>query len=263
MARQTELEPGMKDPEIEDLELEGEDGESVEDLDDEAGDVRLPSEALEPDSAPADMAGPGPSAGADPVRTYLKEMGSVYLLTKDEEIALARRIEEGKAAIARELLATRSIIEEIERLRDALVERTSGEDAIEDDDDEVFVSEDEEELKAVLGKIEDALKIYAKASKQKDAGKASEKLFELVLEIEKTADIYEKTIENLRKAANEMKRLGGCKAFIEETIRASGAGFDALAADPTGPAAEYALTVKELDELQGRIGLDEDRKSVV
>lgn len=262
MGRQTELEPGMKDPEIEELELEGEEGESIEDLDDEAGDVRLSSESLEPDTAPADVAGAGPSAGADPVRTYLKEMGSVYLLTKDEEIGLAMRIEEGKAAIARELLATRSIIEEIERLRDTLAERFRGEDELESDDEEAFVSEDEEELRAVFDKIEDALKIYAKASKQKDAGKAREKLLELVLEIEKTADIYEKTIENLRAAREEMKRLGGRKAFIEETLRASGS-FEALAADPTGPAAEYALTVKELEDLRERIGLDEEGLSAL
>ncbi|OGP13479.1 MAG: RNA polymerase sigma factor RpoD [Deltaproteobacteria bacterium GWA2_54_12] len=263
MGRQMELEPGMKDPEIEDLELEGEDVEGIDLDDEEAGDVRLPSEALEPDTAPADMVGPGPSAGADPVRTYLKEMGSVYLLTKDEEIALAMRIEEGKAAIARELLATRSIIEEIERLRDSLAERFRGDDELESDDEEAFVSEDEEELRAVFDKIEDALKIYAKASKQKDTGKAREKLLELVLEIEKTADVYEKTIENLRKAREEMKRLGARKAFIEETLRASGAGFDALAADPTGPAAEYALTVKELEVLSERIGLDEEGLSAL
>lgn len=262
MGRQLEMEPGMKDPEIEDLELEDEDGEGIETLDGEAGDIRLPADALDGGCAPADEAGVGPSAGADPVRTYLREMGSVYLLTKEEEIALAMRIEEGKAAIARELLATRSIIEEIERLRDTLAERSGGEDALEPDDDEAFISEDEEELKAVFGKIEDALKIYDSASKQKDAGKAREKLLELVLDIEKTADIYEKTIENLRKAREQMRRLGSRKAFIEETLRASG-GAASLAADPTGPAAEYASTVREIEELSERTGLDEEGLSTL
>ncbi|CAG1066690.1 RNA polymerase sigma factor RpoD [uncultured bacterium] len=259
MDRQMDLEPGMKDAEMEELELEGEDAEAMDGLGEEDGEAALAPDGVEEDPAQADVAMAGPSAGADPVRTYLKEMGSVYLLSKEEEIALARRIEEGKAAIARELLATASIMEEIERLRDRLTVRPEGEgeDGLELEDEEAFVSEDEEELRAVLGKIEEALKIYAKASK-KEGGKSWDKLFELVLEIEKTADIFEKTIENLRSASREMKRLGSRKAFIEETLRASGADFKALAADPTGPAAEYAATVKELEALSERTGLDEE-----
>jgi len=263
MGRQMGLEPGMKDPEIEPLELEGEE-EAAEELGDEPVEEGLPADGIEPEVRPEEP-GAGPSAGADPVRTYLKEMGSVYLLTKEEEVALARRIEEGKAAIARELLATRAIIEEIERLRDRVSAAPdgAGELAEPDEDEEGFSGEDEEELRALAGTIDEALRIYARASKQKEGGKARERLFELVLEIEKTADIFEKTIENLRDASREMKRLEGRKAFIEETLRASGQGFEKLSADPTGPAAEYASTVKALEALRTRVGLDEEGLSAL
>ncbi len=38
---------------------------------------------------------PGPEDTQDPVRTYLREMGTVRLLTREGEVALAKRIERG------------------------------------------------------------------------------------------------------------------------------------------------------------------------
>jgi RNA polymerase primary sigma factor len=45
--------------------------------------------------------GRGAGSGTDPVRTYLKEIGRVPLLTAAEEVSLARRLEAGEAARAR------------------------------------------------------------------------------------------------------------------------------------------------------------------
>jgi len=42
--------------------------------------------------------------GLDPVRLYLKKMGSVALLTRDGEIEIAKRIEEGEAEVLDEIL---------------------------------------------------------------------------------------------------------------------------------------------------------------
>ncbi len=58
------------------------------------------AEALELDETPAD----GMSVSADSVKTYLKEIGRVPLLTADQEIELAKRIEAG--LFARERLDT-------------------------------------------------------------------------------------------------------------------------------------------------------------
>ena len=38
-------------------------------------------------------------AGVDPVRMYLTEMGKISLLSRDQEIAISKRMEEGQAAI--------------------------------------------------------------------------------------------------------------------------------------------------------------------
>ena len=56
-----------------------------------------------------------PNRMDDPVRMYLKEMGSVGLLSRDDEIAIAKRIEEGRHRMVRALyenpFAIKSIVE--------------------------------------------------------------------------------------------------------------------------------------------------------
>src|SRR2546426_1217798 len=44
--------------------------------------------------------------GADPVRIYLRQMGAVALLSREGEVEIARRIEEGELATLRALLTT-------------------------------------------------------------------------------------------------------------------------------------------------------------
>ena len=57
----------------------------------------------------------------DPVRAYLREMGSVPLLTREGEILLARRIERGRLrmqkAISRSALVQLAVVERVEHLR--------------------------------------------------------------------------------------------------------------------------------------------------
>ena len=50
------------------------------------------------------LADAGKAASADPVRMYMREMGSVELLSRAGELAITKRIEEGFNQAARELV---------------------------------------------------------------------------------------------------------------------------------------------------------------
>jgi len=56
----------------------------------------------------------------DPVRMYMREMGSVELLTREGEIALAKRIEEGKNQVTVAILSTNLALERFRELRELL-----------------------------------------------------------------------------------------------------------------------------------------------
>jgi RNA polymerase primary sigma factor len=56
----------------------------------------------------------------DPVRMYLKEMGSVSLLSRDEEVRIAQRIEGGEAEVLDVVLNSPITVEEVLRLGEAL-----------------------------------------------------------------------------------------------------------------------------------------------
>src|SRR4026209_1231640 len=89
---------------------------------------RLPSEIEtqaeadddEPGDAPIDLT-PGPVGRTeDPVRLYLREMGRVSLLTREGEITLSKRIEEGKDEATAAILSTSLAVEKIRALREEL-----------------------------------------------------------------------------------------------------------------------------------------------
>jgi RNA polymerase primary sigma factor len=101
---------------------------------------------------------PAPAAdfarGADPVKLYLKKMGSVSLLTREGEVEIAKRIEEGEVEILRALLASKlgtlAIVDLGERLETG---RIKVKDVIRGVDEEISVDDEKNYLEKVLAAI--------------------------------------------------------------------------------------------------------------
>ena len=66
----------------------------------------LVSTAEDEDEEPASEETVSVGGGADPVRIYLRQMGAVALLSREGEVEIAQRIEEGERATLRALLTT-------------------------------------------------------------------------------------------------------------------------------------------------------------
>ena len=89
------------------------DSESLE----RAGTRLARMDADEPDPTPS-----RPDSSSDVVRVYLAEMGRVPLLTRDEEVALAKRIERGHRTVMVAISHTPSLVQQVMRLGGALRE---------------------------------------------------------------------------------------------------------------------------------------------
>ncbi|MFH1807403.1 MAG: RNA polymerase sigma factor RpoD [Pseudomonadota bacterium] len=101
----------------------------------------------------------GYSKSNDPVRMYLRKMGSVSLLTRDGEVEIAKRIEEGEQEVLRAVLESPLAVAEIidlgdklrqgkVRLRDVVRDLDAGDD---EDDDNSTETEGEEESSETEG----------------------------------------------------------------------------------------------------------------
>jgi RNA polymerase primary sigma factor len=166
----------------------------------------------------------------DPVRMYLRKMGSVALLTREGEVEIAKRIEEGEneilSAILSSPVAVREIIDIGERLRN---HKIRVKDIVRDAEDEEHEFDEEEADRRIIRLID----------KVKRADKKNQELLE---ERKGAADVRRKAIDKelsegkkeLVKTLQEMrlnkktidKIVSKLKAMIDRVHRAQGKVFE-------------------------------------
>ena len=107
----------------------------------------------------------------DPVRMYLREMGTVPLLTRDGEVAIAKRIERGKLAVIKSISRTPTIAKRILTTGDQLRE---GERTIR----ELVIFSDEEITNEVIDERKEVILVQIDAVRNARAGfvKLTEKM---------------------------------------------------------------------------------------
>jgi RNA polymerase primary sigma factor len=125
--------------------------------------MKLPDKPPEPEEKEAEKAeekdedDAGYGKSNDPVRMYLRKMGSVSLLTREGEVEIAKRIEEGEkevlAAVLSSPLAIREILDLGERLRKGKIRVR---EIIKDAGDEQPPAEGEEEVEEEAVEVEGA-----------------------------------------------------------------------------------------------------------
>ncbi|MCD6497696.1 MAG: RNA polymerase sigma factor RpoD [Deltaproteobacteria bacterium] len=91
----------------------------------------------------------------DPVRLYLRKMGSVSLLTREGEVELARRIEDGEGKVLAVVLNSSLAVQEIVKLGDFLKRgKMRLKDVVRDVDDEEVMVDDENQINEVVRLID-------------------------------------------------------------------------------------------------------------
>jgi RNA polymerase primary sigma factor len=129
---------------------------------------------------------------SDPVRMYLREMGSVSLLTREGEVEIAKRIEDGERDVASVILNTPITIKEVLHLGEKLRKFQLSASEISKEVEEETLEEDEEDVpKSRILEIIDAIA----------AGDVE--LSSLAEELEKTAAAKKKELEKRTLDAKE------------------------------------------------------------
>jgi RNA polymerase primary sigma factor len=158
---------------------------------------------------------PGKDESLDPMRLYLREMSSVPLLTREDEIRIAKRIERGNKRISKALSRSFITVEEISHLYAQLIEgETNPQDVVDiatDPEAEEALEEQREEIRLrVLTEFEEIIKAHDKliklGSKIEAEPKSSKKLKKLrrqyahqLIEMSKRVRTFTFSIESRRR----------------------------------------------------------------
>jgi len=178
----------------------------------------------------------------DPVRMYLREMGTVPLLTREGEVEIAKRIERGKLAVIKSISRTPTIARVIMQMGDALKnDERSIRELVTFVDEELTDEKIDDRKKQVLRQIEAVKRAWLAAEKCKEkldktprgattrdkrkyrrvrweALRARVELSQLIRKIEFTETIKRRMIDQIKDKVEAVMRLQRQIAYIERQL---------------------------------------------
>jgi RNA polymerase primary sigma factor len=152
----------------------------------------------------------------DPVKMYLREMGMVCLLTREGEVQIAKRIEQGEQDVIDAIIATPIGIREILSLREKIAqEKLRVRDVLRDMDedlDEYSSSEEHKEKERLLQLLEEVQQLYEENLKVEESI--------LTKSSEGALEVLEKTLSaNKERTAHLLKILRLEKKQVDRIVR--------------------------------------------
>ena len=166
------------------------------------------------------------ASSSDPVKLYLKKMGSVALLTREGEVKIAKEIEEGEKEIVLSCLKSKHALEEIVKLKNKVIQAEEQNEFVKD----LVRGLDDESAEKEIHETRD--RIYAVVEHVKD-------LLTQIVNEDGTLKKMEKTEQTVMdKVGNELVDL----TFNRKIINSF-----------TEPVKSYYLQFRELYEQQERI----------
>jgi RNA polymerase primary sigma factor len=176
----------------------------------------------------------------DPVRMYLREMGTVPLLTREGEVEIARRIERGKLSVIKSISRMPAITKAVIRMGDALKagERTIRELVIFNDEeitDDRIEARAQQFLKQVdavrksrlnVEKLDEKLEPIAKSDKRKyrrarwKLMRAQVETSRYIREIEFTEPVKRRLVEEVKEIVERVSKMQREVENIKKTLNA-------------------------------------------
>jgi RNA polymerase primary sigma factor len=169
---------------------------------------------------------------SDPVRMYLREMGSVSLLTREGEVEIAKRIEDGDRDVARVIYTTPITVKEVIALGDMLEKFQVSAAEISKEVEEEELEEDEEDVQKT--RLLEIINVIRSCDATMEAHSASltdpalpdgdrERIVRELHEVrEKTAELLKSLRlkdRHIERIAQRLKELAGKVDRVTEEIR--------------------------------------------
>ena len=178
----------------------------------------------------------------DPVKMYLREMGTVSLLTREGEVVIAKRIEEGEEKVIEAILETSIGVQEIFKLGDQLAkDEIRLKEVIKDADEDDTLAEIEARRAKVLTLIEEVRKLYdenqsllkgidalppERRKKKREKTKTNkERIADIVRDLRLDRKQIDRIVTELKEAETEIIR---CQETIDRILDQTGKSWPEL-----------------------------------